>query len=89
MNVQRYVRDVTFECDNLTLWEGILLKDIVEAFQKGKKVKIETDEEFEARVASWQDAERIKREEAKKRKATQDEKDRKEFERLSRKFGPT
>ena len=49
----------------------------------------ETDEEFEARVASWQDAERIKREEAKKRKATQDEKDRKDFERLSRKFGPT
>jgi hypothetical protein len=47
----------------------------------------ETDEEFEARVASWQEAERIKREHAKKRKASQDEKDRKEFERLSRKFG--
>jgi hypothetical protein len=50
MNVQRYVRDVTFECDNLTLWEGMLLKDIVEALSKGKKVKIETDEEFEARI---------------------------------------
>jgi hypothetical protein len=50
MSEQRYVRDVTFECDNLTLWEGILLKDIVEAFQKGKKIKIETDEEFEARI---------------------------------------
>lgn len=50
MNEQRYVRDVTFECANLTLWEGILLKDIVEAFQKGKKVKIETDDEFEARI---------------------------------------
>ena len=49
----------------------------------------ETDEEFEARVATWQDAERIKREETKKRKAFQDEKERKEFERLSRKFGPT
>jgi hypothetical protein len=47
---QKYVRDVTFNCDNLTLWEGIFLKTIVEAFQKGKKVKIETDEEFEARI---------------------------------------
>lgn len=49
----------------------------------------ETDEEFEARVAAWQDAEKIKRDETKKRKAVQDEKDRKEFERLSRKFGST
>ena len=47
----------------------------------------ETDEEFEARVATWQEAERVKRENAKKLKASQDEKDRKEFERLSRKFG--
>ncbi len=47
----------------------------------------ETDEEFEARVATWQESERIKRENAKKLKASQDEKDRKEFERLSRKFG--
>jgi hypothetical protein len=47
----------------------------------------ETDEEFEARVATWQEAERIKRENAKKLKASKDEKDRKEFERLSRKFG--
>jgi len=28
----------------------MLLKDIVEALSKGKKVKIETDEEFEARI---------------------------------------
>jgi hypothetical protein len=47
---QKYVRDVTFKCDNLTLFEGIFLKTIVEAFQKGKQVKIETDEEFEARI---------------------------------------
>jgi hypothetical protein len=47
----------------------------------------ETDEEFEARVATWQESERIKRENAKKLKASQDEKERKEFERLSRKFG--
>ena len=46
----KYVRDVTFKCDNLTLFEGIFLKYIVEAFQRGKKVKIETDEEFEARI---------------------------------------
>ena len=47
----------------------------------------ETDEEFEARVATWQESERIKRENARKLKASQDEKERKEFERLSRKFG--
>jgi|LakMenEpi03Aug12_release.lakeMendotaPanAssembly.Ray.scaffolds.fasta_scaffold19399_14 hypothetical protein len=47
----------------------------------------ETDEEFEARVATWQESERIKRENAKKLKASQDEKDRKEFERLRHKFG--
>lgn len=50
MNEQRHVRDVTFKCDNLTLWEGIFLKSIVEAFQRGKEVKIETDDEFEARI---------------------------------------
>jgi hypothetical protein len=49
-DAQRYVRDVTFKCDNLTLWEGIFLKSIVEAFQRGKEVKIETDEQFEARM---------------------------------------
>ena len=47
---QKYVRDITFTCDNLTLWEGIYLKTIVEAFQKGKQVKIETDEDFEKRM---------------------------------------
>ena len=46
----KHVRDVTFKCDNLTLFEGIFLKAIVEAFQQGKKVKIETDAEFEARI---------------------------------------
>jgi hypothetical protein len=46
----KYVRDVTFKCDNLTLFEGIFLKCIVEAFQRGKEVNIETDEEFEARI---------------------------------------
>lgn len=50
MTTQSYVRDVTFTCTNLTLFEGIFLKLIVEAFQKGKEVKIETDEEFEARI---------------------------------------
>jgi len=50
MSTQPYVRDVTFKCDNLTLFEGIFLKTIVEAFQKGKEVKIETDEEFEKRM---------------------------------------
>lgn len=46
----KYARDVTFKCDNLTLFEGIFLKAIVEAFQRGKKVTLETDEEFEARI---------------------------------------
>jgi hypothetical protein len=46
----KYVRDVTFKCDNLTLFEGIFLKSIVEAFQRGKEVKIETDEDFEKRM---------------------------------------
>jgi hypothetical protein len=50
LDAKRYVRDVTFKCDNLTLWEGIFLKSIVEAFQRGKEVKIETDEQFEARM---------------------------------------
>lgn len=50
MSVQSYVRDVTFNCDNLTLFEGLFLNSVVEAFQKGKKVKIETDEEFEKRI---------------------------------------
>ena len=46
----KYVRDVTFTCDNLTLFEGIFLKSVVDAFQRGKEVKIETDEQFEARI---------------------------------------
>lgn len=50
MTTQSYARDVTFTCDNLTLFEGIFLKAIVEAFQKGKEVKIETDEELKVRI---------------------------------------
>jgi hypothetical protein len=51
MNTQpNYLRDVTFTCDNLTLFEGIFLKSIVEAFQRGKEVVIETDEEYEKRI---------------------------------------
>jgi hypothetical protein len=50
MSAQPYVRDVTFKCENLTLFEGLFLKSVVEAFQKGKEVKIETDEEFEKRI---------------------------------------
>jgi hypothetical protein len=46
----KYIRDVTFKCDNLTLFEGIFLKSVVEAFQRGKEVKIETDEDFEKRM---------------------------------------
>jgi hypothetical protein len=53
----RYIRDVTFTCDNLTLWEGILLKSVVEAFQRGKEVKIETDEQFEVRMKNAQRSE--------------------------------
>ena len=55
--VDRYIRDVKFTCDNLTLWEGILLKSIVEAFQRGKEVKIETDEQFEVRMKHAQRSE--------------------------------
>lgn len=51
LNAQRYVRDVTFTCDNLTLFEGLFLKSIVDAIQRGKQVKIETDEAFEARLS--------------------------------------
>lgn len=46
----QFVRDVTFTCGNLTLFEGIFLKLIVEAFQKGKKVTLETDEQYELRM---------------------------------------
>jgi hypothetical protein len=53
----RYIRDVTFTCDNLTLFEGIFLKSIVEAFQRGKEVKIETDEQFEVRMKNAQSSE--------------------------------
>ena len=45
-----YKRDVTFNCDNLTLWEGLLLKSIIEAINKGKKIIIESDEDFEKRI---------------------------------------
>jgi len=47
----------------------------------------ETDEEFEARVAAWQDAERIKRDEAKERKAKNEAREKKEYERLKKKWG--
>jgi hypothetical protein len=47
----------------------------------------ETDEEFEARVAAWQDAEKIKRDEAKERKAKNEAKEKKEYERLKKKWG--
>lgn len=49
---QQYERDVTFTCDNLTLWEGIFLKQIVEGFSKGKIIHLESDEEFEKRMSS-------------------------------------
>ena len=47
---QKYERDVTFTCDNLTLWEGMFLKFIAEAISKGKKIEIESDEDFEKRT---------------------------------------
>ena len=47
---QAYVRDVTFKCENLTLFEGVFLRSVVEALEKGKEVKIETDEEFKKRI---------------------------------------
>lgn len=47
----------------------------------------ETDEEFQARVTAWQEQERLNREDAKKRKAIRDERDRVEYERLRKKFG--
>ena len=47
---QKYERDVKFNCDNLTLWEGLYLKTIVEAISKGKKIEIESDEDFEKRT---------------------------------------
>jgi len=50
METKKYERDVTFACDRLTLWEGLLLKSIVEAVNKGKKIIIESDEDFEKRI---------------------------------------
>ena len=47
---QAYVRDVTFKCENLTLFESLFLRSVVEALEKSKKVKIETNEEFEKRM---------------------------------------
>lgn len=46
----------------------------------------ETDEEFQARVTAWQEQERLSREDAKKRKAIRNERDRVEYERLQKKF---
>ena len=54
--MSKHRRDVTFRCDNLTLFEGVFLKLIVEAWQKGKEIKIETDEEFETRIQHEQTA---------------------------------
>lgn len=48
---QGYLRDVTFKCDELTLFEGLFLKSVVDAMSKGKKVDIESDEDFEKRTA--------------------------------------
>jgi hypothetical protein len=47
MEIKNYKRDVIFNCDNLTLWEGLLLKSVVDAINKGKKIIIESDEDFE------------------------------------------
>ena len=47
---ENYSRDVTFSCDNLTLWEGLFLKSVVEAISKGKQIVIESDEDFEKRT---------------------------------------
>ena len=50
METKKYKRDVTFTCDNLTLWEGLFLKSIAEAISKGKNIIIETYEDFEKRT---------------------------------------
>ena len=47
---QGYPRDVTFSCDNLTLWEGMFLKAVAEAISKGKEIVIESDEDFDKRT---------------------------------------
>mgnify|MGYP003344507018 FL=1 len=47
---QGYTRDVTFSCDNLTLWEGMFLKAVAEAISKGKQITIESDEDFEKKM---------------------------------------
>ena len=47
----------------------------------------ETDGEFEARIAAWQESERIKKENAKKRKADNEAREKKEYERLKKKWG--
>jgi hypothetical protein len=47
---QGYPRDVTFSCDNLTLWEGMFLKAVAEAISKGKQITIESDEDFEKKM---------------------------------------
>jgi len=48
--MSKYVRDVSFSCDKLTLFEGLFLKSIIEAIGKGKIVSIETEEDFEKRI---------------------------------------
>ena len=50
METKKYERDVTFTSGNLTLWEGLLLKSVVDAISKGKIIVVETDEAFEKRT---------------------------------------
>ena len=40
METKKYERDVTFTSGNLTLWEGLLLKSVVDAISKGKIIVV-------------------------------------------------
>jgi len=53
---------------------------------RASKYEDETDEEFNARVTKWKEQRQRDKEYAKKQKLRQEERDRKEFERLSKKF---
>lgn len=48
-----FSRDVSFSCtyENLTIYEGLYLKSLIEAFRKKKIILFETDPEFERRKA--------------------------------------
>lgn len=50
METKKCERDVKFTCDNLTLWEGLLLKDVAAAISKGKTIVVEPDDAFEKRT---------------------------------------